>query len=73
MNVEIRTYAAQFPEKKYIKGIFVAVYGQYCDTDGPHPGHGHVYTVDGAIAQVPGWLNRDNIATVLVLILAMVM
>ncbi len=25
MNVEIGTEAAQFPEKEYIKGIFVAV------------------------------------------------
>jgi hypothetical protein len=29
MNVEIRTEAAQFPEKKYIKGIFVAVWSLY--------------------------------------------
>jgi hypothetical protein len=29
MNVEIGTEAAQFPEKEYINGIFVAVqYGQ---------------------------------------------
>jgi hypothetical protein len=27
MNVEILTEAAQFPEKEYINGIFVAVYG----------------------------------------------
>ncbi len=26
MNVEIRTEAAQFPEKEYINGIFVAVH-----------------------------------------------
>jgi hypothetical protein len=26
MNVEIATEAAQFPEKEYINGIFVAVY-----------------------------------------------
>jgi hypothetical protein len=26
VNVEIRTEAAQFPEKEYINGIFVAVY-----------------------------------------------
>ena len=26
MNVEIGAEAAQFPEKEYIKGIFVAVY-----------------------------------------------
>ncbi len=26
MNVEIGTEAAQFPEKKYINGIFLAVY-----------------------------------------------
>jgi hypothetical protein len=26
MNVEIRTEAAQFPEKEYINGIFLAVY-----------------------------------------------
>jgi hypothetical protein len=26
MNVEIGTEAAQFPEKEYINGIFVAVY-----------------------------------------------
>ncbi len=25
MNVEIGTYAAHFPEKEYIKGIFLAV------------------------------------------------
>ncbi len=25
MNVEIRTEAAQFPQKKYINGIFLAV------------------------------------------------
>ncbi len=25
MNVEIRTEAAEFPEKEYINGIFVAV------------------------------------------------
>jgi hypothetical protein len=33
--------------------------------------HGHVYAVDCGIAQVPGWLTRDNIGTVVVLILAM--
>jgi hypothetical protein len=27
MNVEIGTEAAQFPEKEYINGIFVAVWG----------------------------------------------
>ncbi len=27
MNVEIVTEAAQFPEKEYINGIFVAVWG----------------------------------------------
>jgi hypothetical protein len=26
MNVEIETEAAQFPEKEYINGIFLAVY-----------------------------------------------
>jgi hypothetical protein len=26
LNVEIRTWAAQFPEKEYINGIFVAVF-----------------------------------------------
>jgi hypothetical protein len=26
MNVEIGTEAAQFPEKEYLNGIFVAVY-----------------------------------------------
>ncbi len=26
MNVEIGTEAAQFPEKEYINGIFIAVY-----------------------------------------------
>jgi hypothetical protein len=26
MNVEIRSEAAQFPEKKYINGIFLAVH-----------------------------------------------
>jgi hypothetical protein len=26
MNVEIRTEAAQFPEKEYINGIFLAVW-----------------------------------------------
>jgi hypothetical protein len=30
MNVEIGTEAAQFPEKEYINGIFVAVYGIPC-------------------------------------------
>ncbi len=29
MNVEIGTEAAQFPEKEYINGIFVAVYSQW--------------------------------------------
>ncbi len=29
MNVEIRAEAAQFPEKKYINGIFVAVLRLY--------------------------------------------
>jgi hypothetical protein len=29
MNVEIRTEAAQFPEKEYINGIFLAVYSEY--------------------------------------------
>jgi hypothetical protein len=28
MNVEIRTEAAQFPEKEYINGIFLAVYSR---------------------------------------------
>jgi hypothetical protein len=28
MNVEIRTEAAQFPEKEYINGIFLAVWGK---------------------------------------------
>jgi hypothetical protein len=28
MNVEIGTEAAQFPEKEYINGIFLAVQGQ---------------------------------------------
>jgi hypothetical protein len=28
MNVEIGTEAAQFPEKEYINGIFVAVQGE---------------------------------------------
>jgi hypothetical protein len=27
MNVEIGTEAAQFPEKEFIIGIFIAVYG----------------------------------------------
>jgi hypothetical protein len=34
MNVEIGTEAAQFPEKEYINGIFVAVQDvlkRYCD------------------------------------------
>ncbi len=26
MNVEVRTEAAQFPEKEYINGIFMAVH-----------------------------------------------
>jgi hypothetical protein len=30
MNVEIGTEAAQFPEKEYIKGIFLAVYLSLC-------------------------------------------
>ncbi len=29
MNVEIGTEAAQFPEKEYISGIFVAVYTDF--------------------------------------------
>jgi hypothetical protein len=29
MNVEIGTEAAQFPEKEYINGIFVAVHNMY--------------------------------------------
>ncbi len=29
MNVEIRTEAAQFPEKEYINGIFLAVTAQW--------------------------------------------
>jgi hypothetical protein len=28
MNVEIETKAAQFPEKEYISGIFLAVWGK---------------------------------------------
>jgi hypothetical protein len=28
MNVEIRAEAAQFPEKEYINGIFLAVYAE---------------------------------------------
>jgi hypothetical protein len=31
MNVEIVTEAAQFPEKEYINGIFIAVYEQRFD------------------------------------------
>jgi hypothetical protein len=45
MNVEIGTEAALFPEKEYINGIFVAVYGvpPVCSTSGllspgGHPG-----------------------------------
>jgi hypothetical protein len=40
MNVEIRTEAAQFPEKEYISGIFLAVWeirgyiGQHKKTGG---------------------------------------
>ncbi len=31
MNLEIGTEAAQFPEKEYINGIFIAVYNiEYC-------------------------------------------
>ncbi len=29
MNVEIGAEAALFPEKEYLKGIFVAVYAKY--------------------------------------------
>jgi hypothetical protein len=29
MNVEIGTEAAQFPEKEYIKGIFLALHTKY--------------------------------------------
>jgi hypothetical protein len=32
MNVEIGAEAAQFPEKEYIIGIAVAVYGIGCQT-----------------------------------------
>jgi hypothetical protein len=35
MNVEIGTEAAQFPEKKYINGIFFAVRGN--QEEAPHP------------------------------------
>ncbi len=28
MNMEMETEAAQFPEKEYINGIFVAVHGK---------------------------------------------
>ena len=73
MNVEIGTEAGQFPEKEYINGIFVAVQGQHCDIGGPHCGHDHVYAVDCGIAQVPSWLTRGNIATLVVLIVAMFM
>jgi hypothetical protein len=31
MNVEIEAEAAQFPEKEYINGIVVAVYGSLAD------------------------------------------
>ncbi len=31
MNVEIRTEAAQFPEKEYINGVFVAVCSTECE------------------------------------------
>ncbi len=49
MNVEIGAEAALFPEKEYIKGIFVAV---YCTT----PGHSNdvmlVVTVDSNLARL---------------------
>jgi hypothetical protein len=32
MNMEIGTEAAQFPEKEYIRGIFVAVYKSFSIT-----------------------------------------
>ncbi len=35
MNVEIGAEAALFPEKKYIKGIFVAVYAAYVSKNMP--------------------------------------
>ncbi len=31
MNVEIGTEAAQFPEKEFLNGIFLAVYGVYIE------------------------------------------
>jgi hypothetical protein len=36
MNVEIGTEAAQFPEKEYINGIFVAVYKTEAPYDPKH-------------------------------------
>jgi hypothetical protein len=39
MNVKIVTEAAQFPEKEYIKGIFLAVSLQYCIVHKQHGGH----------------------------------
>ncbi len=35
MNVEIGAEAALFPEKEYIKGIFVAVYAAYVSKNMP--------------------------------------
>ncbi len=42
MNVEIRTEAAQFPEKEYINGIFLAVTAQWPAAAGikKHPEYG---------------------------------
>jgi hypothetical protein len=54
-------------------GSGLAKQGEHFDSGGPHPGHGHVYAVDCGIAQVPSWLTRGNIATLVVLFVAMFM
>ncbi len=43
MNVEIGAEAALFPEKEYIKGIFVAVHFHLCKKELQYAGQGTPY------------------------------
>jgi hypothetical protein len=52
MNVEIGAQAALFPEKKYIKGIFVAVYPWISLYIKLHP-----FSIDRDIIVVLGTIN----------------
>jgi hypothetical protein len=51
MNVEIGTEAAQFPEKKYINGIFVAVYNIGLNSEGRRICH----------CQQTSWFKQQNL------------